>query len=305
MRVCPRKTIAASLIFWSVILFTSSTLSQTKPQSAARVIWSGSSGGYAVQWTTSDINAQSASNPANVRYSAEAQAQEEITRIKKDNEEEPRACTYDQDYTLMSVVGSVISIQDHYYLGCEREAHPSGESRFVAVDLSKPSKVPTRRSEDMDYAMPENVILLTEIFREEDILRALLADSLIKKALAESENPETPKTLAQLLAAFDTGVSVATDDRNCYSVSEDLLTRFAFHHIEGDKVAVRIGLSGNGLCREFLTQIGILLPIPERLKASLANASAGKEGFLMKDQKRISGGQKARIVYETKGRAKG
>lgn len=299
-----RRAITIISLFSLIVFSTYSALPQTKPQSADRAIWSGSSGGYMIRWTTSDINGRSASNASDVRYSANAQAQLEIARIKKDNEEEPLVCTYDQDYTLMSVVGSILSIQDHYYMGCEKEAHPSGESRFVTVDLSKPAKGPTRRSENLDYAMPENAASLTEYFREEDILRALLADSLIKKALAESENPDTPRTIAQLLDAFDTGVWVAVDDRTCFSVSRDLLTRFAFHHIEGDKVAVRIGLSGTSVCREFLTQIGILLPIPERLKAALLNADAGKEGFLMKDQKRISGGQKARIVYETKGRAR-
>jgi hypothetical protein len=213
-------------------------------------------------------------------------------------------CVIDQDYTLMSVVGSIISIQDHYYLGCEQTAHPSGSSRFIAIDLSKPTKGVARRPENSDYTLPDNAVSLAEIFPEEDILRALLADSLIKKALANSEKPDTPRTLAQLLEAFRTEVSVAEDERSCFSVSDELLTRFAFHHIEGDKVAVRLGLSGTAVCREFLTQIGILLPIPASLKSALTNAAAGKEGFLMKDQKRISGGRQTRMGFKLKGRAR-
>lgn len=298
-----RKTLITLLP--CILIFFSLCLSiQSQAQNNDRPIWSGTSGGFAIRWTASDINARVANNPSDVRYSAKAQAQAEFDRIKKDNESDPMTCTIDQDYTLMSVVGSIISIQDHYYLGCEQTAHPGGESRFIAIDLSKPTKGVARRAEDSDYTMPDNVVSLAEIFREEDILRALLADALIKKALASSEKSGTPKTLAQLLEAFDTGVSVAEDERNCFSISKDLLTRFAFHHVEGDKVAVRLGLSGTGVCRELLTQIGILLPIPESLKPVLTNASAGKRGFLMKDQKRISAGRQTRLIFKTKGRSK-
>src|SRR2546423_8529618 len=158
---------------------------------------------------------------------------------------------------------------------CEQAAHPGGETRFVAVDLSKPAGV--RRGSD-ETLLPGNVAKLTDYFPAGEIHKALMADPIMQKALAGKR----PRTLAELLKligeAFPT---VAEDEKSCYMLDTDLLTRFAFHHVEGNKVAVRLGLSGAGVCRYNLTQVGLLLPIPAALQQALAQAEAGSEGFLM------------------------
>ena len=67
-----------------------------------------------------------------------------------------------------------------------------------------------------------------------------------------------------------------------YGFSEDMLSRYAFHHVSGNRVAVRIGLShGCEANRGGLTQLGVYLPIPAALSAPLTAAAAGKQGFLM------------------------
>jgi hypothetical protein len=73
---------------------------------------------------------------------------------------------------------------------------------------------------------------------------------------------------------------VSEDGR--YYLPDDFLRHFAFHHVEGNKVAVRIGLShGAEVWRGHLTQMGLLLPIPARLSRPLEAAAKGREGFLM------------------------
>ena len=60
-------------------------------------------------------------------------------------------------------------------------------------------------------------------------------------------------------------------------IGNDFLNRFAFHHIDSDKVWVRIGLTGNADCSSELTEIGITLPLPQSLQDELAAADQGAE----------------------------
>ena len=56
-----------------------------------------------------------------------------------------------------------------------------------------------------------------------------------------------------------------------------------------------------GACRECLTEIGILLPTPDSLSEPLALAEAGKEGFLLKDMKKILRGRQTKFIFRSKG----
>jgi hypothetical protein len=69
---------------------------------------------------------------------------------------------------------------------------------------------------------------------------------------------------------------------------EAFLYAFAFHHLEEGKVAVRLGFEAETpACFEQLTQVGILLPIPEKVRVPLEQAASGKAGFLMADRNRV------------------
>jgi len=191
----------------------------------------------------------------------------------------------------------MISLKDHYFASFKREAHPAGETRFATIDLAKEGEIGDKDVTDSlntHLAGSGKVVKLTDFFSESDVLHALLDDPLVRKALQNSGDPTPPNTLAKLIAQFSSAPIV---EGECYSVSDDLLTRFAFHHIEKGKVAVRLGLSGAGPCREALTQLGILLPIPESLKGSLALAESRKEGFLMKTQEKIAPNQKTTLTF--------
>ena len=61
-----------------------------------------------------------------------------------------------------------------------------------------------------------------------------------------------------------------------------ILENFAFHHIEGNQVEVRIGVSyGCEVMRGNFEQIALYLPIPKALKRLLKRAE--KKGTLMRD----------------------
>jgi hypothetical protein len=69
---------------------------------------------------------------------------------------------------------------------------------------------------------------------------------------------------------------------------EAVKSSVAFHHLEGNKVAVRIAFGyDNQSCRGNKFVVGILLPIPASLKPALDSAAKREEGFLMKDAKAV------------------
>jgi hypothetical protein len=181
-------------------------------------------------------------------------------------------CQADLNFQQLSLVGSIMSFRKDVDQSCQREAHPSQLSEFNTIELTN-----------------GNAAQLTDYFRAEDIYEALMADRVVQKALG-SVNAK-PGNLNQLLHTLSRGgiqyIEEPSDTSKalCFSMNDDLLFHFAFDHLEGDKVAVRIGLPGTGVCRANLTQVGILLPVPAELKEAFKVADKGSGGFLMKDAK--------------------
>jgi len=269
------RAMSFSLMVCSLLALSGMAQRAAQKSAPEQVIWAGISGGFAIRWTTGEVAASPSSSATDVRLSARQLARAEFAKIEKDADDVD-LCEYERTFRIASVVGSIVTLEDTYYLGCGG-AHPDGRARFVAVDLAKPSTTKSRGLSD-DEDLPGNLVTLTDYFPEAEILRALLADSLMQKAL----EGKRPKTLAALLKiCAEDFPTVAENEKLCFAAERDLLTRFAFHHVENGKVAVRLGLSGAVVCRNNLTQIGILLPIPESLKQALALADAGTEGFLM------------------------
>jgi len=228
-------------------------------------IWSGRSGGFDITWSDDDLQIRGDRSGPPFSYAAGARSAWEPG---EDESGESVACAYETKLRVLSVVGSIISVERSDYAGCPNTAHPSIETRYEAFDASS----------------PETRVKLTNYFPAKDILAALLGDGIVKKALAELD-VATPGTLDELIAALSESTGACE-----YSFTTDLLERFAFHHIEGGKVAVRIGLShGAEPCRGMLTQIGILLPVSPSLAEELKGAESRRAGYLMRDIKQIAG----------------
>ncbi len=97
-------------------------------------IWSGQSGGYVIDWTTGDITAHPAADPAH-------QSLSEIGRTIVDFHAITRRQTADCDMIrqakLLSVVGAVVSIQSADSMKCASGASGTGLGT-VALDLAHP-----------------------------------------------------------------------------------------------------------------------------------------------------------------------
>ena len=147
---------------------------------------------------------------------------------------------------VLSIVGPYVSykISSHGY--SQGAAHPWAVSHFDTINISTGKKA-----------------TLTDIFEAKDIYHALIKDNVIVKALKGA----TPKNLPELLAKVDGGCD--------FYFSKKSLSNFAFHHVNKNRVAVRLGLShGCEVQRGNLTQIGFYLPIPNQLKEQLTRAKA-------------------------------
>ena len=153
-------------------------------------------------------------------------------------------------YDVLSLVGSILSVnvESHW----EGGAHPGHLARISTVNL------------DQDNAPA----LMTDIFPEDQSVSALLKDKVIKRALGNKK----PRNLAELIEMADGGCEISFLSLN---------DSFAFHHIKGNNVAIRVGLPhGCEAMRGNYTELGIYLPIPVHLKGLLDQAS--RRGTLMK-----------------------
>jgi hypothetical protein len=270
-------------------------------------IWRGRSDNFILTWTTSDLRATLAAKPAQVVFEVAPGVKRHfeafLAALKASGagggtDAEP--CTYERTFKLLSVVGSLVSLEDAYYAFCRGWAHPAVETRFTALDLARPGELAYAESAafpplDIDVARFGKAIELTDIAAAPDILRALLSDPIIRKALENLGQPP-PATLPQLQRLL---ADQSLEAGEClFRFPEDVFTRFAFHHLEGDHMAVRLGLPPNvGVCRTHHAQLGLLLPIPPALRVPLARAASRKAGFLMQDQKKIAGTQATTVAF--------
>jgi len=280
-----------------------STASSPSPSG---VIWEGVSQGLRIRWTAEDVTAAKAgagegaifSLAAEIRSSfdrevAERGADDTRTaaeaRVRGEAAASPGPCTRESRVSVLSIVGSIISYRESFTTSCAREAHPSGETRLVSVDLAGLGAVGASSAR-------ARRVRLADYFPEEAILAALRKDPLVHLALQSSG--DSPKTLAGLLDALSSSAPVM-DEKRCYAFPDDLLSRFAFHHLEKGAVAMRLGLPGAGPCRENLTQIGVLLPVPKSLGPMLASAAEARDGFLMTDAERIARGRQMSVSFRS------
>jgi LysM repeat protein len=238
-------------------------------------IWRGDSGQLSIRWTETDIIAAK----GKILFSAKALAKKDFEAdffvdqsLGKEN-----PCKYQRNFTLLSVVGSIATLEDTQQISCQSLLHPSVDKKFMAID----------------FAQSGQVVALTDFFAESDILKALLADAIIKKALSGLKTPSTLTALYNTLEWAEISVN------DCeYALSEDFLTRFAFYHMSRNKVAVRLDLSPMGnACSN--TQLGFYLPIPADLKKALYRAKRKWAGFLMERSEKIAGKKSMKVSFST------
>ena len=248
------------------------TVSAQAPHRSAstpETIWSGTAGSFQWRWTTSELLARSSSTGREVFSAASFEKRSNPTL--KETTEQPWEGYLECTIKPLSIVGSIASYERDYYW--EGGAHPSGSTDFVSVDVTNPGQR----------------LSLTDLFTDAAVLKALLADKIVSDTLKRNHVTGTPRSTAQLVNLLN-GKSFGGDDNGQFAFTKDLLARFALHHVEGDWVAVRLNVSWNYEVYRFTsTQIGILLPVPARLRGPLTRAGAREQGFLMPNAKKLAG----------------
>ena len=172
-----------------------------------------------------------------------------------------------ESYDVLSVVGPWVSYESSS-AGYTGGAHPYAHDTYVTTDVTK---------EPGDFS-------LLAVFPEQDVLKALKADGFVKKHIRDAAAFQKAGTVDALLETLEAG-----EDCVGFEYGIDAVKRaVAFHHLEGNKVAVRIAFGyASEACRGNKFVVGVLLPIPAALKPALERAARREEGFLMKDSKTV------------------
>jgi len=212
--------------------------------------WTGRSGGRAWRWAAADLTAGS--------FSLRGQWRALNPHDPADDEVQT---SFEATAQPLAVVGTLLSYREDQ--SWDGGAHPSGSVRYTTTDVAR----------------PKARLRLTDFFPDAQVKQALLADPIVRRLRGRAGRQGTPPTAAALVKEI-AGAGFGEGDAE-YRVPEDLLAQFSFHHLEGDRVAVRLCVPwGAEVFRFRSTELGLLLPIPARLRADLQAASAGTAGFL-------------------------
>src|SRR5262245_38832068 len=129
-----KQTISLGILF---VYLLSTVPAQAQDQ--GKPIWKGRSGNYEITWTTTEISGGSLGT---VSFSARALARENYQLMAKDARQNGNKLTgFERNFRVLSVVGTIVSLEDNFYSNYAAAAHPSGETRYTAIDLSKSGKV--------------------------------------------------------------------------------------------------------------------------------------------------------------------
>jgi hypothetical protein len=180
------------------------------------------------------------------------------------------------DVELLSIVGPLLVYRESGGGYAPGTAHPTRYEVLRLLDVGRAGAQPS----------------LLDFFGEKQLVAALKADRWIRKFDNGEGAFKRAGTLAELVDALDEEFAQGkAEEGDCaYDVSFDadgLVQQFYFHHLAGDKVAVRIVVApGSEWCNRAsgTQEIGLLLPIPARLRADLLKAQDGTAGFLARNR---------------------
>lgn len=181
-------------------------------------------------------------------------------------------------FEVLSVVGPLLAYRESSGGSSAGAAHPTRYEVVRMRDLARPGAEPR----------------LLDLFPEKQVLAALKADRFVRKFANPERGFEQASSVAELVAALDPEWAqehASDEDHDCsvdLSFDESFGRMFYFHHVEKDRVAVRILVPpGSEWCNRANgpEEVGLLLPVPEGLRQALAQAESGSAGFLAASRK--------------------
>jgi hypothetical protein len=260
-------------------------------------IWVGRVADFQIRWTTVDIYIDDHKLLSPV---IQKEFEEFVFELKKDVRpgEQMLACDYRRDFSIVSIVGTLVSLDDQYGIIC---AKASIGERFTTIDISNRQALRTGAKISLDGgpALP-NRVRLSDYFDERSILNAVVSDPLIREALRNEGAKIDLRTLAQVSSFFEGHPASIRSNGGLFSLPADFLSRFAFDHIENNVVSVRISLQpASEADHAAHSELELLLPIPKSLERSLSLAVSRKEGFLMKDAAEVGRDRRTTFTFKT------
>jgi len=220
-------------------------------------------------------------------------------RIRQDSN------TRDCDVTLFfkpaSVVDTMFSFEQEEGLSC---GTTTIDWRYTTIDLADTQGLDLPSFSELgnkkfNAHTSTPLVSLTKWFTEDEILQALLANqdiaSGIERAIQSGKLTQPPTNLSKFGKLFS---PIDYDSFGDLFLEKDFLTRFTFHHIDGDRVVVWISLTPTSHAAQAVRDhLEIRLPISGELRTSLTLADTGERGFLSKDASKFVGTSSAEFEY--------
>lgn len=229
------------------------TLAAPLTAEAARTVWRADSAGVRYELTADSLIAQPPQGPA---VAVTGHYRREADKRVKETLEFAHGVGVEYALQPLAVAGPYLSLAVDEYIAPYPALGPNISRRFATFRVGPGL---TR-------------VKLTALFAERDVVKALLADGVVKRHLKRGPAPKTVAALTERLA--DPGGPYT------FSGAPSWVDSFAFHHVRGHQVAVRIALpGGNAVHRTQRTELGIYLPMPAALRATLT--AADRQGQLM------------------------
>jgi hypothetical protein len=289
------KTISINENVQAARSFPAPTLPEEPPDKRP---WRAKDGNLTLDWDGGDLSA--VVNGREVSHIFRRISNARTARIRRDSGYND--CEVSHSFRLASVVGYLVSFEQSEVMFC---GTTSIDWRYTSIDLQKLSKLDLPSFSELENDDPLNrpgtpLISLADWFTEDDIFQALLANKEIAAGLARAVNLGTlkqpPSNLFEFRKLF---TSIDYDTFGNLFFEEDFLTRFAFHHMDGEKVYIWISLTPTSHAAQAgQHHLEIALPIPEKLRSDLLQSKSQMMGFLMTDAHLKVGTKLARFNYE-------
>lgn len=261
------------------------------------LIWTGRVADSQIRWTTLDIyiDDQKLLSPV-----VQKEFEEFVSELRKDVRpaEQMLACDYGRAFSIVSIVGTLVSLDDQYGIVC---AKASIGHRFTTIDISNRHRLRTGVEVSLDGGPAlSNRIRLSDYFDERTILHAVLSDPLIREALKNEGAKAVPRTLPDVVSVFEKKPAAIKSKGGFFSLPADFLSSFAFDHLESNTISVRIPLQPASEAEHGLhSELELLLPIPKSLEKPLNFAASRQEGFLMKDAPQLGRDRITTFTFKT------
>jgi hypothetical protein len=273
----------------TALLILAGALAPSRSPAAQRRTWKVQRAGVTFEMTPSDLRAWTgdpAAPPALSMAALLAAEKKEFDGYAQELAQAltgPEPPTYGEPvmdetmtFDVLSIVGTLVTYRESAGGYTPGTAHPTRYDVLHVVDLGRRGAKPT----------------LLDFYPEKQLVQALKADPWIRKFANPEGEFAKAATLEELVQALDPEwAQENAEGGDCafdVSFHTDMVEHFFFDHVSKDKVAVRIAVPpGSEWCNRAAggQQIGLLLPIPERLREDLLAAHRVDSGFLAGNRK--------------------